>query len=150
MAPRALAVSLAKVVKPALRERGATLAVLIAGWPEIAGATLADAALPERLAHARRGEPGVLHLRVEPGRAIEIQHMSAQLIERINAHLGHAAITRLRIIQAPLPVAAAKRRRAARPITAAPPRDEAVPGIEDTELSRALARLGRALDAAPR
>ena len=94
MAPRAIARSLAKVTRPALEKRGRVFAALVAAWPELAGPRLAGDTALDRLAQPRDGGPGTLHLRVTPVLALEVQHLTPQLIERINAFLGHAAVGR--------------------------------------------------------
>ncbi|MFO0294205.1 MAG: DUF721 domain-containing protein [Rhodospirillales bacterium] len=144
MAPRAISRSLAKLTRPALEKRGRDFAALVAGWAEIAGPRLAGDTALDRLARPRDGGPGVLHLRVTPGLAVEIQHTAPQLIERINAFLGHAAVARIAMVQRPV----AGLRRAA-PAVARVPRPAgraaaaaAVCGIEDEGLRAALARLG--------
>jgi hypothetical protein len=84
-------------------------------------------------------------LRVEGPAAIEIQHLSSVILERVNRFFGWRAIGRLALRQAPL------RRRA--PQTAPSPPDpaatariaEGLPQIEDEDLRQALARLGAAI-----
>ena len=84
-------------------------------------------------------------LRVEGPAAIEIQHLSAVILERVNRFFGWQAIGRLALRQAPL------RRRAAKPRPASPdPEAQArvaatLPQIEDDGLRAALARLGAAV-----
>jgi hypothetical protein len=150
MAPRALAVSLSKIVRPALDRRGRALGKLIGSWPEIVGNALAAESAPEKLVAARGGPGGTLHLRVAPGAALAIQHAEPQLCERINAFLGAGLVARLRLTQAPLGPAP---RRAPRPASRpADPRRVAAIGakvatVDDPELRAALARLGAALAA---
>ena len=84
-------------------------------------------------------------LRVEGPAAIEIQHLSAVILERVNRFFGWQAIGRIALRQAPL-------RRQAPPQPPAPP-DPAeqariaasLPEIEDDDLKAALARLGAAV-----
>ena len=90
-----------------LRKRGFAQATLIRAWPTIVGETFARVSIPEKISyppHRRSG--GVLHLRVERGAALEIQHQEPRLIERINATFGYAAISRITIRQGPLPYGA--------------------------------------------
>ncbi len=152
MAPRALSRSLLKVTRPILAKGGAALAELVSAWPQIAGPRLASATAIDRLAVPRgaaagRG-PGVLHLRVEPAMALELQHIAPQLIERLNAYLGYAAVGRLALAQRPVtPLGGVKRRRAALPPDArareAAAKSAAI--IDDPELRAALSRLGSQL-----
>ena len=73
---------------------------LVLRWAEIAGPDVARIAQPLRLSQGRSG--AVLTLKAEPGSALFLQHESRALLERINAYLGGAPITRLRFVQAPL------------------------------------------------
>jgi len=148
MAPRALAISLSKIVRPALDRRGRLLGRLIGAWPEIVGEALAAETAPERFIAARGGPGGTLHLRAAPGAGLTVQHSEPQLIERINAFLGAGMVSRLRIVQAPLAT-----RRPRRPRPEGPPADPRrvaaigarVARVDDAELRASLARLGAAL-----
>lgn len=145
MAPRALSRSLHKVTRPVLEKRGADYASLVAGWAGIVGPRLAGDTAIDRLARPRGGGPGVLHLVVEPALALEIQHVAPQLVERVNAHLGHAAVARIAIVQRPVARMAGARRAARHPQPDTQSRQEAaraVEGIADEGLRDALARLG--------
>jgi hypothetical protein len=86
-----------------------------------------------------------LVLRVEGPAAIEIQHLSAVILERVNRFFGWQAIGRIALRQAPL-------RRPVPPQRPAPPdpADQAriaasLPKIVDEDLKAALARLGAAI-----
>ena len=149
---RAVSATLPKITKAILEKGGRDYAALVSEWSQIVGPGLAAASLPEKLAKRRIGESGpesggVLTLRVSSGAAMEIQHREPQLIERINAYLGHRAVTRLKLIQGPLP---GRRRRGAKPPAALTPTesqeiDSAVAAVGDSELKTRLARFGRAL-----
>jgi hypothetical protein len=83
-------------------------------------------------------------LRVEGPTALEIQHLSGVILERVNRFFGWQAIAGLRLRQAPL------RRERPRPRPGPDPAaTEAVartlPEIEDENLRQALARLGAAI-----
>ena len=91
-------------------------------------------------------EPATLVLRVEGPAAIEIQHLSAVILERVNRFFGWQAIGRIALRQAPL------RRR--QPPAPPPPLDpevaahiaKSLPTIEDDDLRQALARLGASIN----
>ena len=54
-------------------------------------------------APAEKGRPGAtLVLRVDGARALDVQYKARQIIERINAYFGYAAVAELRIVQAPM------------------------------------------------
>jgi len=143
-----------RLTRKAFEKYGFSAATLITDWPAIAGRELAAYAAPERLkwprgvehapdeaAEAGRGRPGAtLILRVDGGRALDVQHNASQIIERINAYFGYAAVKELRIVQAPLragsePPSTAPRR-ATLPLT------HEVAHVADPALRDALARLG--------
>jgi len=147
--PRPLADLIRSCLGPAFARQGFASADIITHWPEIVGPDVAAHAEPIKLQwrHGREAqtEPGTLVLRVEGPAAIEIQHLSAVILERVNRFFGWRAVDRLALRQAPL-----ARRAAAKP--AAPPNSEAVariaaqlPAIADEDLRAALARLGAAI-----
>jgi hypothetical protein len=144
---RALAVTLPKVTRRVFGRRGFAEGGLAIEWPGIVGTEIATHCRPGRLAFARASErrEGTLTLRVEAPFATEIQHLSPQIIERINGYFGYRAVARLRLHQAPL---AAAEEPAPRPVASRP--DEGalarrLEAVEDPELRSALGRLGRAL-----
>ncbi len=103
-----------RITRPAFERHGAAWAELLRNWAAIAGEA-ARFSRPEKLRTARGkggGGAAVLHLRVQPGRALELQHMSNELISRINGYFGHAAVGKITFIQAPLEEAEEARRRA--------------------------------------
>jgi hypothetical protein len=145
----ALAELVGKVLAPVTAKRGFATADLMAAWAEIVGPRYAGCTRPERVAWPR-GEPAghkpaVLVLRVEGPRAILVQHEAGQIIERVNAFLGYAAIGQMRIVQGPVAVPAGARKPEARALR---PAEEnrlaaAVSDVADGDLRQALARLGR-------
>lgn len=88
----------------------------------------------------------MLHVRVAGAFALELQHLEPVVIERINAHFGHAAVARLKLTQG-LPARMVKTRRRPKPLGAAAETALAatVERIGDDRLKQALARLGRAI-----
>jgi len=145
---RALAAEVAKIAAPALGRRGFASAQLIAEWPSVIGATLADKLAPDRLVFPRgERQGGTLRLRVASGFATEAQHRTPLILERVNGFFGYAAVARLVLVQGPL-------NRPGRPAPP-PPRklapaeraalDRTLAGIEDPDLRDALRRLGSAV-----
>ena len=136
------------------RARGFATTSLLSEWGTIVGAELAQFTMPDRVIwpkrrdeaqvpaapKGRRDEGATLVLRVEGPRAIEVQHRSGQILERVNAYFGYRAIAEMRILQAPVT------RKAPRRPTVEPPIDpDALPAsssIEDGGLRAALLRLG--------
>ena len=74
-------------------------------------------------------------LRIEGPRAIEVQHRSGQILERVNSYFGYRAVAEMRILQTPVT------RKAARPPAPEPATDpNALPpsaAIEDRGLRAA-------------
>ena len=90
------------------------------------------------------GEPATLILRVEGPAAIEIQHLSGLIIERVNRFFGWQAVDRVTLRQAPL----TRRPQPAqlKPIDpGAAERIASTLAVADDGLRAALGRLGAAL-----
>ncbi len=121
-----------RVIDPVTRQRGFAATELLAAWPEIVGARYADCTRPERIVWPKgeemEGAPALLVLRVDGPRAILVQHEAGQILERVNAFLGYAAVGHLRILQAPV-------RAATRP--ALPPRPE-LSGSDEARLRETI------------
>jgi hypothetical protein len=150
MSPRALAGPLSRLTKPVLDKRGRAFAALVGEWAQIIGPALAPSTLPEKLTTGPTSavEPGgVLTLRVAGAAALEIQHLAPQILERLNAFLGYTAVSRLKLVQAPLPLPAAPPAPPPRPLTGAEKREikAATAGVEDEGLRAALEGLGQAM-----
>jgi hypothetical protein len=147
-AMRALAADLPHIVKPVLGKRGFVEGQLVAQWAEIVGSELARRILPEKLTFPGvQRRDGTLRLRVAPGFALEVQHREPQILERLNAFFGYRALARLALVQGPLPAdrAMATRRQRELGSTERAALERRVAGVADTELRRALARLGAAV-----
>lgn len=142
----------AGILDPVLRRRAGITIGLVQSWDEIAGAGLAATTRPEKIAWPRRlreddpFEPGTLVVACEGMAALHLQHQSGEVIGRVNAFLGFAAVARLKIVQKPVAVAAKKRPSPRKLDGAETARlDRMVDAIEDDGLREALARLGRSV-----
>jgi hypothetical protein len=145
---RAVGVAVSKLGAPIVGKRGGGLLVrLKTRWPAIVGTDWAAVSWPTAVTR-----DGCLKLRTTAVAALELQHRAPLLIERVNVFLGRPAVTRLILVQGPLPLAAA-------PSNSSPPPlvwgevaalDERVSNIADPGLRTALARLGRAVIAVRR
>jgi hypothetical protein len=144
--PRQLGSLVGPVTRAALGKKPSALGALLADWSTVVGPDTAAIALPEKLAFPKdRQDSATLTLRVEPSRALELQHDLPRLVERINGHFGYRAIDRIKLVQGkPTPAPAP-----ARPRPTAPADEEAidglVAGVDDDDLKQRLAALGRAL-----
>ncbi|NQW09230.1 MAG: DUF721 domain-containing protein [Alphaproteobacteria bacterium] len=147
---RALAGLAPRLIDPLLRKRGFVEGRIVRDWASIVGPELAGVCAPEKLAFARdRRGGGTLTLRVVSGRALELQHRTPQLIERLNAHFGWAAVGKVSLRQGPLPVLPPS---AAPPVHALDAEEKAsvaqrVATVRDDDLRERLAALGEALAA---
>ena len=147
--PRPLADVLHRTLNAAFAKQGFVSTELVTRWDEIVGAEIAAHSEPDKIQWPRRSdgetpEPGVLVLRVEGPAAVEIQHLSGVVLERVNRFFGWQAVGSLRLRQAPL------RRRAKAPqgrgdAEAAARIAADLPEIADENLRAALGRLGAAI-----
>jgi len=145
--PRPLGQLVSKTIADALARQGFASTGVVTHWAEIVGPEIADHAEPMRMVWPRRvheeePEPATLVLRVEGPVALEIQHLSGMIIERVNRFFGFRAVGRIQIRQAPL---VRREKKKAPP----PPDPETVArlaagmtDIADEGLRDALARLG--------
>jgi hypothetical protein len=142
-----LSVLLSDVFSDAYSRQGFAARELVTRWAEIAGREIADYSEPLKIQWPRpvegqAQEPATLVLRVEGPMALEIQHASDIILQRVNRFFGWSAVGRLALRQAPLSrrerVAAA---RAPDPKAVAQVA-ETLSSVEDAELREALARLG--------
>jgi hypothetical protein len=145
-----LSVLLSDVFSDAYAKQGFAARELVTRWAEIAGADIARHAEPLKMQWPRPvegqpQEPATLVLRVDGPAALEIQHKSDVLLERVNRFFGWHAVGRLALRQAPL----SRRERPARPRAPDPKEVEEVAktlsAVEDEALKDALARLGAAI-----
>ena len=94
-----------KLTKASFARYGFAYGELLARWPEIVGKGLAQLSQPERIKWPRgAGETaqklgGTLVIRAEPGRGLDLQYQSHQIIERINQFYGYGAVTSVKIMQ---------------------------------------------------
>ncbi len=131
------------------KRQGFASTELVTRWPEIVGREIAEHAEPIKLqwpraAEGEPNEPATLVLRVEGPAAIEIQHQSNIVLERINRFFGWQAVGWLALRQAPL------KRRPVRTLPKADREAEArvaatLTDVNDDDLRGALARLGAAV-----
>lgn len=145
---------LAGVMDPVLaRKTGMTMG-LIAAWSDIAGSRLAGACRPERLSWPPGGRGGeaalasaTLVVACDGAAALRLQHQAPELLARVNAFFGYAAVARLKIVQKRVGEARPDRRPVLRPLEARETEDIRVmtAGIEDERLRAALAAFGAAV-----
>ena len=148
--PKLLSQIAGQAIADAFAKQGFASTGVITHWPSIVGAEIADHAEPMRMIWPRRvheddPEPATLVLRVEGPVALEIQHLSGVIIERVNRFFGFRAVGRIQIRQAPL-----TRRERKKPPPGPDPEVVArlaagMTDVADDGLRDALARLGAAV-----
>ena len=145
-----LSVLLSDVFSDAYAKQGFAARELVTRWAEIAGPEIGAHSEPLKIQWPRPvegqpQEPATLVLRVDGPMALEIQHASDVILERVNRFFGWSAVGRLALRQAPL--SRPKRSQAARaPEPAAVAKvAETLSAVEDDDLRAALARLGASI-----
>lgn len=136
--PRPIGAVLPAITRAAYRRRAPGTAQVLTDWAQIVGPALAAVTLPRRLS------AGTLTIACSGPIAMELQHLSQELIARINTALGSRIVTALRFVQAGLTDSM--------PVPAPPPRpdvaaraESVVQDVPDDALRTALASLGRAV-----
>lgn len=147
LSAKPLAAILGKAIDEVFARQGFASRELVTRWTEIAGEEIAAHSQPmkvqwPRLVGDAPPEPATLVLRVEGPMALEIQHQSNVILERVNRFLGWPAVGRLALRQAPLTRSerrVARQGPAAAEIAAVA---ETLDAVQDEALKDALARLG--------
>src|SRR6201989_1569525 len=145
-----LSILLNDVFAEAYAKQGFAARELVTRWAEIAGPQIAAHSEPLKMQWPRPvegqpQEPATLVLRVEGPVALEIQHSSDGILERVNRFFGWSAVGRLALRQAPL-----SRRNRRTPASGPDPEAGAevaktLSSVEDDDLRAALARLGASI-----
>src|SRR5947207_14683850 len=132
-----LSVLLSDVFSGAYAKQGFAARELVTRWAEIAGPEISAHSEPLKIQWPRPvegqpQEPATLVLRVEGPMALEIQHASDAILERVNRFFGWHAVGKLALRQGPLTRPPVKRR-------PAPPDPTTVSKVAQT-----LTEIGRA------
>jgi hypothetical protein len=156
--PNAGPVAIGRFVAPiagkTLSRSGPVMTGLLSQWPAISGPALAAYTMPAKLTKGapepdfpERSGASMLHLKVDPVKALEVQYAIPQLVERINQTLGYKAVAGIRLLQAP--VFAGKRPAPSKPAISKPqspaPATEAQQPVD--KLAAALARMAAGVKA---
>ncbi len=136
--PREIGALVPALTRPAFRKRAPASAQVLADWDAIVGPSLARTTTPRRMSGS------TLTLACAGPVALELQHMSGELMARINAHLGRVAVERLRFVQDP-PIAPPDL-----PAPLLPISPIELPGVPDGPVRDALQALGQAVHRARR
>jgi hypothetical protein len=135
------------ISKAAFSRYGFAYGEILTHWPEIAGERVAQWCEPDKLSWPKtageeaRKSGGTLVLRVTPGRALDMQHETPHLIDRVNRFFGYGAIAAIKIRQTSL--SRTKSKKPESPQALAPVELPAkLAAVADDKLKEALARLG--------
>lgn len=135
------------LAKAAFARHGFASEQLISQWGVVAGATVAQFCVPDKIkwprtsAEQSRKTGGTLVLRAMQGRALELHYEIPHIMERVNQFLGYGAIADVKIIQGhTVPKAAKVHPQPMKPDAAAAWQSK-IDDIADHELKSALARL---------
>lgn len=149
-----------EVTRPVFEKFGFQRAALMTDWADIIGAPLCHFTAPEEIRwQGAKGSdealemgcppPATLVIRVEGPAALEVQHQTRQIMERINGYFGYKVVGDIRLLQAPLPakkeVPEIKRYDLDKAIVGEPRLD-----VGDERLSNALQRMWRGIEAKKR
>jgi hypothetical protein len=136
--PRPVGALVPGLTRAAFRRRAPGTAQVLADWASIVGPALAAVTLP------RRFSAGTLTIACSGPIAMELQHLSGELIARINTTLGAGVVGKLRFVQTALEPPTV--------VPAPPPSpqslaraESAVESLPSGELRDALTALGRAV-----
>jgi hypothetical protein len=145
-----LSVLLSDLFSDAYAKQGFAARELVTRWAEIAGPEISAHCEPLKIQWPRPvegqpQEPATLVLRVDGPMALEIQHASEIILERVNRFFGWSAVGRLALRQGPLsrrqPPSASRAPDAKEVAEVA----ETLSSVDDEGLRAALARLGASI-----
>src|SRR5277367_2634227 len=145
-----LSVLLSDVFSDADAKQGFAARELVTRWSDIAGPEIAAYSEPLKIQWPRPvegqpQEPATLVLRVEGPMALEIQHASDVVLQRVNRFFGWSAVGRLALRQAPLARRDRSKTSRAPDASAVAKVAQTLSAVEDDELRAALARLGASI-----
>lgn len=151
---------LTTLLGPAARAHGFAGSSILADWSTLVGPVLAARCQPlavrfppgARNRTGREAGGGTLVLQASGAAALELQHASAQIIERVNRYFGFPAIRTLRFVAMPLAPLSIPLKRPPRRLD---PEEEqnlqaAVGEVDHPDLRAALLSLGRKVKTRPR
>jgi hypothetical protein len=147
LSAKPLSAILGKTIDEVFARQGFASRELVTRWTEIAGPQIAAHSQPMKVQWQRPvgdapPEPATLVLRVEGPMALEIQHQSGVILERVNRFLGWPAVGRLALRQAPLNRPEKRAVRKGPDAAKVSQVAETLDAVEDEALKDALARLG--------
>lgn len=130
------------LLKGHLAKRGFAQIELVTRWPEIAGTELSVHCVPLKFSVTASGA-AVLSLLADDRAALELQHQTPKLIDKINRYFGYAAVSKIKVIAGDIPKP--RIRPTVRPLSAGEESEllSWTSQVSDPDLREALTRLGR-------
>ena len=146
---RRLSTMIEPMVAHSARERGFALGRIISHWRDTVG-DLSDWCLPADI-HFPRGSRnnGTLKLQIASGRGPQVQAMTQQIIDAVNASFGYRAVDRITIVQSLVPTKPINKTQKQSAISGDKniwALDERLKNIKSPELRAALRKLGGPID----
>ncbi|WP_241233691.1 DUF721 domain-containing protein [Altericroceibacterium xinjiangense] len=145
---RAIADLMPQIGRTAFRRFGFVQSNVVTRWSEIVGPTHAKVCAPEaiRFPPGEKSD-GILQLVVLPAHAPMIQHVTPEIIERVNRFFGYKAVAKVKLRQGEVKPPVAEKRPAAPPSLKPIPMElgESLRDIGDPELRTVLESLARSL-----
>ena len=143
---RTIGANIEKIVKPIFGRRGFGATTIVNNWVDVVGPVLARHTFPQQISYPMGSRlNGTLHLRINSSAiALELQHLTPQLLDKINTYFGYRAISRLKIVQGPIPEKEVKKQTPRTILDADEKRtlERKLNLISDRELKAALSNLG--------
>ncbi|QJB69179.1 DUF721 domain-containing protein [Parasphingorhabdus halotolerans] len=134
-----------EIGRAAFRRYGFIQSSVVSRWPEIVGERYANVSLPESIRFPRgEKEGGTLHLLVSGAHATLMQHITPEIIDRVNRFFGYGAVSQVRFRQGVVNAEKAKEKRVVPPPSLKPAPialGENLRDIGDPELNRVLESL---------
>lgn len=98
--PKKLSDSLTYPIAPAMKKRGFSKAEMLRHWESIVGHELGARCQPVKLVYGHTSHTeATLHVRTRSVWALEIQHSTPLILERLAAYYGYKVATRIVILQ---------------------------------------------------
>jgi len=145
------------IIEPGLNQLGLVGSTIVRNWAAIVGTTLAQNTRPEKLQFPVKSRThGTLIILARQGFNTIIQHSSAEIIFRVNAHFGFAAVSEVRISKRFYEELETTGKRAAKKIIStritpapnlSPHMAKLIHGIKDPEFRQAFEDLGKLIKA---
>jgi hypothetical protein len=146
--PRKLADTLSRLSDPVFRRRGFAVREIVTRWSAIVGVQLAAQSCPEKLIFpGNEGGNAALHIKTNGPLALELQHLSPLIIDRVNTYYGFSAVSRLVLHQGPIPPRPKAVQQAMRTLSDGEQKalNETVSAVRNNDLRHALTALGHSI-----